>query len=84
VRFIGAGTIGISAIWTLFKLARPVWSGVLSALAASRRRGTDGAASLERTEQDIPIGIVASISVACLVPLAGLFAYFLTAARSRR
>ena len=77
VRFIGAGTIGISAIWTLFKLARPVWSGVLSALAASRRRGTDGAASLERTEQDIPIGIVASISVACLVPLAGLFAYFL-------
>ena len=77
VRFIGAGTIGISAIWTLFKLARPVWSGVLSSLAASRRRGVEGADALERTEQDIPIGLVALISVACLVPLAGLFAYFL-------
>ena len=77
VRFIGAGTIGISAIWTLFKLARPVWSGVLSALAASRRRGVEGMGAMERTEQDIPIGIVALISVACLIPLAGLFAYFL-------
>jgi len=76
VRFIGAGTIGISAIWTLFKLARPVWSGVLSALAASRGRG-EAANALERTEQDIPIGIVALISVACLVPMAGLFAFFL-------
>jgi putative OPT family oligopeptide transporter len=76
VRFIGAGTIGISAIWTLFKLARPVWSGVLSALAASRRSG-EAANALERTEQDIPIGIVALISVACLVPMAGLFAFFL-------
>ncbi len=76
VRFIGAGTIGISAIWTLFKLARPVWSGVLSALAASRSRG-EAANALERTEQDIPIGIVALISVTCLVPMAGLFAFFL-------
>ena len=44
VRFIGAGAIGISAIWALGKLVVPVWSGVRSALAASRRRGrNDGA-----------------------------------------
>jgi len=77
VRFIGAGTIGISAIWTLGKLAAPVTSGVLSAIAASRRAKTEGRGSLPRTEQDIPIGLVALISVACLVPLAGLFAAFL-------
>jgi putative OPT family oligopeptide transporter len=77
VRFIGAGAIGISAIWTLGKLARPVWSGVVSALAASRRRGESDAA-LPRTEQDIPIGIVGMVSVACLVPLAALFAVFLS------
>jgi putative OPT family oligopeptide transporter len=78
VRFIGAGTIGISAIWSLFKLVGPVYTGVLSSLAASRKRGAEGMASLDRTEQDIPIGIVALISVACLIPLAALFAIFLS------
>jgi putative OPT family oligopeptide transporter len=77
VRFIGAGAIGISAIWTLGKLASPVWNGVVSALAASRARA-QGATDLPRTEQDIPIGIVALVSVACMVPLAVLLAAFLS------
>src|SRR5436853_1469209 len=38
VRFVGAGAIGISAIWTLFKLIKPVVSGLTSAMAASRAR----------------------------------------------
>jgi putative OPT family oligopeptide transporter len=77
VRFIGAGTIGIAAIWSLIKLALPVLRGVQSAIAASRRRSTGGSSSLPRTEQDIPIGIVALVSAACLVPLAVLLAGFL-------
>ena len=77
VRFIGAGAIGISAIWTLGKLAGPVANGVLSAIAASRRSAKDGRGSMPRTERDIPIGLVALVSVACLVPLAGLLAAFL-------
>jgi putative OPT family oligopeptide transporter len=78
VRFIGAGAIGISAIWTLGKLAVPVWNGVLSALAASRRLAAGDSDALPRTERDIPIGIVAAISVACLIPLAILLAVFLS------
>jgi len=78
VRFIGAGAIGISAIWTLLKLARPVWDGVLSAVAASRHKVMPGAAALPRTERDMPIGIVAAISLVLLVPLAILFASFLS------
>jgi putative OPT family oligopeptide transporter len=77
VRFIGAGTIGISAIWALGKLARPVIAGVASAIAASRHSMTPGAGELPRTERDIPIGYVALISVACLVPLAALLSVFL-------
>jgi putative OPT family oligopeptide transporter len=77
VRFIGAGAIGLSAIWTLLKLAAPVYRGVVSALAASRASKTTGVAALPRTEQDIPIGIVGVVGVACLVPLAALFAVFL-------
>ncbi len=78
VRFIGAGTIGISAVWTLGKLARPVWGGVVSAIAASRRLARDGADSLPRTERDIPIGWVGLISLACLIPIAIVLAVFLS------
>ena len=78
VRFIGAGSIGIAAIWTLIKLARPVWGGVLSAVAASRHKRLPGAAELPRTERDMPIGIVAAISLVLLVPLAVLFVTFLS------
>ena len=62
VRFVGAGTIGVAAIWTLAKLVKPVISGLTSAMAASRARGAGNAALLPRTEQDIPIGQVGLIS----------------------
>jgi putative OPT family oligopeptide transporter len=77
VRFIGAGAIGVSAIWTLAKLAQPLWTGIGAAIAAQRARGADGPA-LGRTEQDIPIGVMAVISLACLVPIAVVLAVFLS------
>jgi putative OPT family oligopeptide transporter len=78
VRFIGAGAIGISAIWALGRLARPVVAGVLSSLAASRRLAQGDTASIPRVERDIPIGTVALVSLACLVPLGVLFEVFLS------
>ncbi len=77
VRFVGAGTIAIAALWTLGRLARPVWSGLVSAVAASRHRSAHGSASLPIVERDIPIGIVGAISALCLVPLAVLLVTFL-------
>jgi putative OPT family oligopeptide transporter len=77
VRFIGAGAIGVAALWSLGRLARPVVLGVSSALAASRRR-REATAELPRTERDLPIGIVALVSVICLIPLAVLFWSFLS------
>lgn len=77
VRFIGAGAIGIAAIWTLGGLAKPVWGGVTSAIAASRRLAAGGT-DLPRTERDIPIGLVALISALCLIPLGLLLAEFLS------
>jgi putative OPT family oligopeptide transporter len=79
VRFIGTGTIGIAALWTIGKVFKPVYSGVTSAIAASRRRAEAGGddSTLPRTERDLPIGIVALISVACFIPLAFLLAIFL-------
>lgn len=77
VRFIGAGAIGISALWTLGKLAIPVWKGLVSAIEASRHKSRAGAPELARTEHDIPIGVVGLVVAACVVPLAVLFVSFL-------
>jgi putative OPT family oligopeptide transporter len=77
VRFIGAGAIGISAIWTLAKLAAPVWKGLAGALSAQSLRATG--AGVERAEQDIPIGIVAGVSAFCLIPMGVLIFNFLQA-----
>lgn len=77
VRFIGAGAIGISAIWTLLRLAIPVWNGLIAAIEASRRRTKGEGHLMARTEHDMPIGLVTGISIACLVPMAFLLYAFL-------
>ena len=64
VRFMGAGVIGVAAIWTLIKLAGPLIGGLGSALAANRRRNAGEV--LDITEQDIPITWVALLSLAAL------------------
>jgi putative OPT family oligopeptide transporter len=76
VRFVGAGTIGVASIWTLIKLVQPLTAGLRAALAASRLRKTAEGAALPRTERDIPIGIVAIVTLACMVPIAWLLASF--------
>lgn len=76
VRFVGAGTIGAAAIWTLIKLVHPVGSGLAGALRASRMRKSGHGNELPRTEQDIPIGIVALVTLLCMLPIAWLLADF--------
>ncbi len=76
VRFVGAGTIGVSAIWTLLKLVKPVASGLAGAMAASRARKAGKADTLPLTEQDIPIGIVGLVTLLCMVPIAWVLGYF--------
>ena len=74
VRFMGAGVIGVAAIWTLLKLAGPLVGGLTSALAANARRSHGE--TLERTEMDLPIKLVGGLSLACLIGIAGLLAWF--------
>ena len=74
VRFIGAGVIGIAALWTLARLAGPLASGLASAFAAQDRRAQGEA--LDLTEQDIPIRTVGLLSLAALVGIAVLLGIF--------
>lgn len=76
VRFIGAGAIGVAAIWTLIKLVGPLWSGMGAAFAAQRLRRTGHAQEMARVEQDIPIAIVGAACVAVLVPIGAMLAHF--------
>ena len=76
VRFIGAGAIGVSAIWTLLKLVKPVVSGLAGAMAASRARKAGKADTLPITERDIPIGIVGLVTLVCMLPIGWVLGYF--------
>ncbi len=76
VRFIGAGAIGVSAIWTLLKLIKPVATGLAGAMAANRARKAGKADTLPITERDIPIGIVGLITLACMLPIGWVLGVF--------
>jgi len=68
VRFIGAGAIGVSAIFTLAMLAKPVFAGLVSTLRASKSAGqVDGsdARALE-LDRDISPPWIIAITMACL------------------
>ena len=72
VRFIGAGAIGISAIWTLVKVIGPIVRGIGAAIAASRARQAGGFAALDLTERDLPIGVVGGTILVSLIPIGAL------------
>jgi putative OPT family oligopeptide transporter len=74
VRFIGAGTIGVAAIYTLGRLAKPVMGGLVSTLAASRAVATS-----DDTDRDLTPRWIFVLTAACLV-IAAWLAY--TFARS--
>ena len=74
VRFIGAGTIGVAAIWTLLKIMAPIISGIRSAIAANRERKAGRGEALPITERDIPIGIVSLTILVLMIPI-GILLY---------
>jgi putative OPT family oligopeptide transporter len=72
VRFIGAGTIAIAAIWTLAKLARPVVGGLVSTIASSRAQATG-----DERDRDLSAGWIIGLTIACLALAAVLAMSFL-------
>ena len=76
VRFIGAGTIGVAAIWTLLKILGPIIAGIRSAIVANQERKAGRGDALPITERDIPIGIVAATILLLMVPIGFLLYAF--------
>ncbi len=67
VRFIGAGAIGVSAIWTLITLAKPVVGGLMTTMAASRGAAAPATSAIAIS---LPSGSSA-LTVVCLASPAG-------------
>ena len=65
VRFIGAGTIAISAIWTLITLTKPVVGGLVSTVLRSRAAG-----GADDRDRDLSPAWIIGLTAFCLV-LAG-------------
>ena len=78
VRFIGAGSIAVAAVWTLVLLSKPMAEGIRSSIAAMKTVKAGGSSGLPRVERDIPFNWVIGSSLALLVPMAALIAYFVS------
>jgi putative OPT family oligopeptide transporter len=72
VRFIGAGAIGVAAIWSLIKLVRPVVGGII---ATARARAAGGAGGGD--DRDLSLGLIAGLSAGCLVMIGWLLHDFI-------
>ena len=73
VRFIGAGCIGIAAVWTLIRLAKPVVDGIKMSINALRANDTEEKKALHHTDIDMS---PKSVSLVFLAILIGLFITF--------
>lgn len=71
VRLIGAGAMGVAAVWTLLMLARPVIEGVRESIAAVRQP----AAYKDKHRMDIDMSIQ-SIGIVFALTVIGLLAIF--------
>lgn len=75
VRLIGAGAIGVAAIYTLLKVIGPIITGISGALRANAARKSAGNMdALELTERDLPIGVVGGSILLLMVPIVLLLA----------
>ena len=74
VRFIGAGAIGVSAIFTLATLARPVVAGLVSTL-----RSSQAAATGDETDRDLSPPWIISLALSCMAITAYLAYTFASA-----
>ncbi len=74
VRFLGAGTIGVAAIWTLLKMAGPVAQGLAATVTASRAAKTNDG---DRRDVDMaPVWII-GLAIVCLIVIALILIDFL-------
>jgi len=78
VRFVGAGAIGVAAIWSMIKLVKPLIEGFQTTMKA--RSAQAGATAIHaRDDRDIPAWLIVLLSVVCLAMIGWLLNNFIDA-----
>ena len=78
VRLIGAGAMGVAAIWTLITLIKPVVEGVKESLSAVKN--SQSQASTHRTDLDMSIKSIGAVFLVTVLGLFGVFFSFVSPA----
>ena len=76
VRLIGAGAMGVAAIWTLMTLARPVIDGVKESIAGTRMDDTEK--GLHRMDIDMSMKSIALVFGVTVIGLLVIFYLFVS------
>ena len=76
VRLIGAGAMGVAAIWTLITLARPVIDGVKESIAGAR--ADDAERGLHRMDIDMTMKSIALVFGVTVIGLLAIFYVFVS------
>ena len=76
VRLIGAGAMGVAAIWTLMTLARPVVDGVKESIAGTRMDDTEK--GLHRMDIDMSMKSIALVFGVTVIGLLAIFYLFVS------
>ena len=80
VRFVGAGVIGVGAVWTLATLFMPMVRGMRASLGGLRRASADvlgDAVRAPRTERDLPGAWIAGLTLLMVAVLVAVFGTFM-------
>lgn len=75
VRFMGAGTIGVAALWTLITLFKPMLAGVRESLGDRKHALAGGERPL--TDRDLSARAIVLVGVVVMAVLTLIFALFL-------
>jgi putative OPT family oligopeptide transporter len=76
IRFMGAGTIGIAAIWTLITLLRPILDGIKMSIKAVSDNSVSND-NLHRMDTDMTPKSIGIVFVLIIIGLIGVFYSFL-------
>jgi len=75
-RYIGVGGMLIGGLWTIYKLRKSLFKGIIDGVRAYRKIATAGAPVVERTEKDFPMKWVLICIFASIVPIFLLYEHF--------
>ena len=74
VRLIGAGMIAVAAVWTLLTLIKPMIEGMRISLSVLKRGS--GASGQDRTDADLPPGLLLKLTLFMILLLGATFQSF--------